>query len=230
MCKENDELLHALISRGEYTEAIALLDEKIWKSAKSPENHIQRLYRTRAHLCLFCGCLQQARSDFDTIARLDAEAFRTRPHRLHADSDFVAIGATYWMEERKELALAFWRYVVSMHLQRRVDYTQAAVGVVPGLMLWFGAVYIRTRTISISCASSTRRRGPPALSCGEPTQTTGQARSWSSFWATLEKRNYLRLPKTKRILGTLPTIFAKPTSLWQFARGRFAATQHIRST
>ncbi len=147
MSKEKDELLRAVISRGEYTEAIELLDEEIWKCSRSPEGSIQAQgsYRNRAHLYLYCGSVQQARSDFDTIARLGAERFRTRPHRLHSDSEFIAIGVTYWMEGRKELALAFWRYVVSMFCQGRVDYVQAAVGVVPGLLLWFGAVHLQSQ-------------------------------------------------------------------------------------
>src|SRR5206468_1298477 len=69
--------------------------------------------------------------------------FHTKRGRLHSDSEYNAIGVTYWMQEHRELALSFWRYTTALLLRNRVEYSRAGGGVEAGLLLWFGAVQLR---------------------------------------------------------------------------------------
>jgi hypothetical protein len=130
-----------LVEEGKYEEALASVDRTIQESP-----HDALLYRERGHLHLFFDHLQEARSDFDTTERLQASDFRVRPGRLHADGEYNAIGVTYWMEERRELAIAFWRYTTNLLLHGRVDYSHFGGGIEAGLLLWFGAVHERNET------------------------------------------------------------------------------------
>ncbi len=134
--KSNGKLRHALVEQGDLEGAIASVDECI---KKRPSDGL--LYRLRAHLHLYLGQTQEARSDFDTTARLAAQVFRTRPGRLHANGEQDAIGLTYWMEGHRELAIAFWRYTTRSLSANRVQYAQQGGGIESGLLLWFGAVH-----------------------------------------------------------------------------------------
>jgi len=136
--KSQGELRSALVERGDLTHALESVDQSI---EKEPQRGL--LYRERAHLHLYSGQTHQARSDFDTTARLADEASRTRPGRLHCDNEYNAIGVTYWMEEHRELALAFWRYTTRLLSMGRVAYSQVGGGIESGLLLWFGAVHER---------------------------------------------------------------------------------------
>jgi tetratricopeptide (TPR) repeat protein len=128
----------ALVERGDLEGALASVDTEI---ALTPSNGL--LYRERAHLYLYLGQTQQARSDFDTTARLESEIFRIRPGRLQSNGEHNAIGVTYWMEEHRDLAIAFWRYTTRMLAKNRVSYAHVGGGIESGLLLWFGAVYER---------------------------------------------------------------------------------------
>jgi hypothetical protein len=128
----------ALVERGDLEGALASADAEI---ATRPSDGL--LYRERAHLYLYLGQTQQARSDFDTTARLAAEAFRLRPGRLKSNVEHDAIGVTYWMEQHRELAIAFWRYTTHMLATNRVSYAQMGGGIESGLLLWFSAVHQR---------------------------------------------------------------------------------------
>src|SRR5262245_7491515 len=123
-----------LIERGDFKAAIASVEASI---KKRPRDGL--LYRERAHLHLYLGHTQAARSDFDTTARLDREMFRTPRGRLHSDHEYGAIGVTYWMEGHRELALAFWRYTTRSLAANRVSYAHKGGGIETGLLLWFGA-------------------------------------------------------------------------------------------
>jgi hypothetical protein len=129
----------ALVAEGKYEEALASLEDSMRQ--KRPRQSL--LYRERAHLHLCFDCTQQARSDFDTTERLEAIGFHERPGRLHSDGEYNAIGVTYWMEDRKDLAIAFWRYTTSMLCKGRVSYSHVGGGIEAGLLLWFGAVHER---------------------------------------------------------------------------------------
>ncbi len=129
---------HALVEEGKYNEALASIDQAIQKSP-----HDNLLYRERGHLHLFFGHPQEARSDFDTTDRMQATDIHERPGRLHSDGEYNAIGVTYWMEEKRELAIAFWRYTTNLLLQNRVNYSHVGGGIESGLLLWFGAVHER---------------------------------------------------------------------------------------
>jgi tetratricopeptide (TPR) repeat protein len=126
----------ALVGQGKYKEALRSLDQSL---QKRPRESLR--YHERAHLHLYLGHPQQARSDFDTAARLQAATFGTRPGRLQSDIEYNAIGVTYWMEDHKELAVAFWRYTTSMLYKGRVSYSHIGGGIEAGLLLWFGAVH-----------------------------------------------------------------------------------------
>jgi hypothetical protein len=128
----------ALVERGDFEGALASIDTVI---SKSPSDDL--LYRERAHFYLYLGQTQQARSDFDTTARLEAEESQIRPGRLQSNSEHNAIGVTYWMEEHRELAVAFWRYTTHMLAANRVSYAPMGGGIESGLLLWFGAVHER---------------------------------------------------------------------------------------
>jgi tetratricopeptide (TPR) repeat protein len=132
------KLRHALAEQGDLEGALASVDQCI---EKRPRDGL--LYRERAHLHLYLGQTQRARSDFDTTERLAAEVFRTRPGRLQSNGAFDAIGVTYWMEGHRELALAFWRYTTRSLSMNRVGYAQMGGGIESGLLLWFGAVLER---------------------------------------------------------------------------------------
>ena len=135
------ELRRALVDQGKYEEALESLDQSLRKQ----HSRKSLLYRERAYLHLCFDCPQEARSDFDTTARLDAADFHERPSRLHSDSEYNAIGVTYWMEDREELALAFWRYTTNMLCAGRVSYSHLGGGIEAGLLLWFGAVRERNQ-------------------------------------------------------------------------------------
>jgi hypothetical protein len=128
----------ALVENGDLEGALASVDAEI---ATSPSDGL--LYRERAHLHLYLGHTQQARSDFDTTARLETEVSATRPGRLHSNVEHNAIGVTYWMEQHRELAIAFWRYMTKMLATNRVSYAPMGGGIDSGLLLWFGAVHER---------------------------------------------------------------------------------------
>jgi hypothetical protein len=135
--KSRGKLWETLVEHGELKRALASIDDSI---KRHPRDDL--LYRERAHLHLYLGHTQQARSDFDATVRL--ADFRTRPGRLHSDSEYNAKGLTYWMEGHRELALAFWRYTTSMLAANRVAYAHMGGGIESGLLLWFGAVHLRT--------------------------------------------------------------------------------------
>jgi tetratricopeptide (TPR) repeat protein len=137
--KRRGELRAGLAERGDLKGALASIDQSI---KRHPRDGL--LYRERAHLHLYLGHTQQARSDFDVTVRLADEEFRTQPGRLHADSEYNAKGVTYWMEGHRELALAFWRYTTSMLAANRVAYAHMGGGIESGLLLWFGAVHLKT--------------------------------------------------------------------------------------
>ena len=127
-----------LIKQGKYKAALALLDRRL---AGSRDDGI---FRKRAHLHLYLGNTQQARSDFDTAARLSEDVFRHIDRsRLHSDLEYAAIGTTYWIEGRRELALAFWRYTSRLLYEGSVSYSDLGGGVETGLLLWFGATWER---------------------------------------------------------------------------------------
>jgi hypothetical protein len=137
--KSRGNVRRSLVERGDFDGALQSLDEGI---AETPREGL--LYRERAHLHLYLGQTQQARSDFDVTARLANEVFRTRPGRLHSDNEHNAIGITYWMEGHRELALAFWRYTTRSLFMNRVSYSRTGGGIEAGLHLWFGAIHERT--------------------------------------------------------------------------------------
>ncbi len=116
--------------------SFSLLDDRIRKQPKD-----RLLYCERAHLRLYRGDTQLARSDFDATHRLRAEDFRTKRGRLHSDSEHNAIGVTYWIEGHRELAGSFWRYTTSLLAQGLVSYSHIGGGIEAGLMLWFGACH-----------------------------------------------------------------------------------------
>ena len=60
----------ALVRRGEYREALKLLGQWLQRHP-----HDDLMYRERAHVHLYFGFPQQARSDMDTVARLNAMTF-----------------------------------------------------------------------------------------------------------------------------------------------------------
>jgi hypothetical protein len=124
------------IKRGDFERGFALL------SAEIERRHDDGLlYRERAHVQLYLGRTQEARSDFDITERLDSAVFRTRPGRLHANAAYDAIGATYWMDGHRDLAIAFWRYTTQALCDNHVDYSRMGGGIDTGLLLWFGAVH-----------------------------------------------------------------------------------------
>jgi tetratricopeptide (TPR) repeat protein len=134
--KREGKRRHELVESGDYEGALASADEAI---AKQPEDGL--LYRERGHLHLYLHWAQQARADFDVTARLAEEVFRTKPGRLHADSEYNAIGVTYWMQGHVDLAVAFWRYTTNLLSKNRVAYAHTGGGIESGLHLWFGAVH-----------------------------------------------------------------------------------------
>ena len=72
--KREAELRQTLIEQGNFDAALASIDQCI---RENPEDDL--LFRERAHINLYLEHAQQARSDFDTTARLCAEVFSTRP-------------------------------------------------------------------------------------------------------------------------------------------------------
>jgi hypothetical protein len=129
---------HDLTKKGKYKAALALLDRRLTGSRDDG------IFQQRAHLHLYLGNTQQARSDFDTAARLSADVFkRIDRGQLHSDLEYAAIGATYWIEGRRELALAFWRYTARLLYQGSVSYSFMGGGIETGLLLWFGATWER---------------------------------------------------------------------------------------
>ncbi len=130
-----------LVAKGEYEQALASLEHFL---QTEKQNRQQRsLHQERGFLHLYFGHPQEARSEFDAVELLQEACFHTRPGRLQSDGPYNAIGVTYWLEERRELALAFWRYTTSMLLRGRVSYSQIGGGIEAGLLLWFGAVHER---------------------------------------------------------------------------------------
>ena len=136
--KTQGKLRHAFVEQGDFEGALRSLDQCI---AEEPRDGL--LYRERAHLHLYLGQTQQARSDFDIMARLADEIFRTRAGRLHCDAEYNAIGITYWIEGHRDLALAFWRHTTTLLFMGRVSYSHAGGGIEAGLHLWFGAAHGR---------------------------------------------------------------------------------------
>jgi hypothetical protein len=128
----------SIVERGDLKGALASVDDCI---KRHPRDDL--LYRERAHIHLYLGHTHQARSDFDATVRLADQEFRTRPGQLHSDSEFNAVGLTYWMEGHRQLALAYWRYTTSMLSANRVSYAHMGGGIESGLLLWFGAVHLR---------------------------------------------------------------------------------------
>ena len=127
-----------LVERGDLEGALTSIGREI---ARSPNDGL--LYRERAHLHLYLGQTQRARSDFDVTARIEADMSPTPRGQLHSNLELDAIGVTYWMEEHRELAIAFWRYTTRMLATNRVSYAQMGGGIESGLLLWFGAVHER---------------------------------------------------------------------------------------
>lgn len=126
----------ALVARGKIKDAIAAVTRSI---TRRPRDSL--LYRERAHLHLVSGDALRARVDFDLTAHLEQTQMRAQVGDMHADSEWNAVGLTYWMEGHRKLALSFWRYTTSMLLQNRVSYSHAGGGIESGLLLWFGAVH-----------------------------------------------------------------------------------------
>jgi tetratricopeptide (TPR) repeat protein len=143
-----------LMRQGKYQSAIDAATAEI---GKHPDDDL--CYRERAHLYLFTGDTQRARSDFDATIKLEP-----RPSalgRIYSDNEVNAIGVTYWIEGHRELALAFWRYTTSALLSNRVSYSFRGGGIEAGLMLWFGAVYTKrvedtelTRSLFLNCKAN----------------------------------------------------------------------------
>lgn len=136
--KTRKEGWNDLIKQGKYKAALALLDQRAFTSRSAG------IFQERAQLHLHLGNMQQARADFDTAARLSAQVFRHfERSQLHSDIEYAAIGATYWIERRRELALAFWRYTTRLLYQGSVAYSFMGGGIETGLLLWFGATWER---------------------------------------------------------------------------------------
>ncbi|HET6251723.1 MAG TPA: hypothetical protein VFE47_28820 [Tepidisphaeraceae bacterium] len=135
--KAQAKLREALVLKGQYKRALANLDKCL---EKRPD---QSLYRERAHLHLYVGEAGLERRDFDTTAALSSEQSHTPSGKLHSDSEHNGIGVTYWIEGRRELATAFWRYTTNSLSANRVAYSHMGGGIEAGLLLWFGAVHTK---------------------------------------------------------------------------------------
>jgi hypothetical protein len=137
--KRVGEFRRNLVREGRYEEALSSLEQCL---QRHKENRRQfGLHQERALLQLYFGHPREARADFDAVELLQEACFHTKPGRLQSDGPYSFIGVTYWIEERRELALAFWRYTTSLLLKGRVAYSHIGGGIESGLLLWFGAVH-----------------------------------------------------------------------------------------
>ncbi|HJT34758.1 MAG TPA: hypothetical protein VJ783_22210 [Pirellulales bacterium] len=64
---------------------------------------------------------------------------------IYSDLEWNFIGLTYWMDAHRELAIDYWRYTTRLLSANRVAYSLQGGGIETGLLLWFGALAIRSR-------------------------------------------------------------------------------------
>ena len=121
-----------LVAKGEYEQALASVEHFLTTETQNRQQ--MGLHQERGFSHLYFGHPQEARSDFDTVESLQEACFHTRLGRLQSDGPYNAIGVTYWMEDRRELALAFWRYTTSMLLRGCASDPDIGGGIEAGLL------------------------------------------------------------------------------------------------